>query len=69
MGKKKDLLDKAKINSAMIKLLALVVFLSGNSLVYGAGYIAIVVVMIARKSNNTSHKTKQIETIKNNYSR
>ena len=48
MGKKKDLLDKAKLNSAMVKLLALVVFLSGNSLVYGAGYIAIVVIMIAR---------------------
>lgn len=48
METKRDLLDKAKQNDLMLKLLALMVFLSGNILIYTAAYMVIALVMIAR---------------------
>ena len=48
MIQKKDLLDKAKQSDLMLKLLALMIFISGNSLIYVAAYMVITIVMIAR---------------------
>lgn len=48
METKRDLIDRAKQSETILKLLALMIFISGNSLIYVASYMAVAVLMIAR---------------------
>lgn len=48
METKRDLIDRAKQSDTILKLLALMIFLSGNSLIYVAAYMVITIIMVAR---------------------